>query len=501
MTRAVAAWRRLLGARAVLTPPGLPRHWTQATFAAHHNVPAVLRPATPTQVQACVRIAHRHGVGLHPVSRGRNWGLGSALPWKAGAVVMDLSRLCAITEYDKALGTARVEAGVTFQQAHDFLVQAQSAFHLPPTGGPPDGSIVGNALERGDVMGHPAAALSRVCGFEVVLPNGACIRTGMRAFTTSPVAGLVADGPGPEFSGLFAQSGMGVVTSLTCWLEPTPPFHQAASAHVAADTGLAALVEQTRTLLQRGALAAPVYIWNAIKALSVMTQMPQHLLRENARGRAMGLALLARRHRLGAWQLHTTSKAHTARQLGSQRAAFRSGLEAVGANVRFGKVLRNCPPSTPGTDNLSAMWWRKPHPPTVGADPHHDGCGFLWVTAVVPLQGKHAAQAVALATDTVRAHGLEAAIALLVHDARAIRMVTSLAWDREQPGEDARGMECHHALLRVLSKAGYPPYRLAMVARGLVVTLPADEARFRMAVANAMGGDTVIAPQRYRFGA
>ncbi|MBL6430391.1 MAG: FAD-binding protein [Alphaproteobacteria bacterium] len=51
---------------------------------------AVLSPETADAVPALLALAAHHGVAVHPVSRGRSWGLGSRLPPR-DAAILDLS--------------------------------------------------------------------------------------------------------------------------------------------------------------------------------------------------------------------------------------------------------------------------------------------------------------------------------------------------------------------------------------------------------------------------
>src|SRR5207237_38137 len=127
--------------------------YERATFATTQHIPLVVLPASRDEVQQVVRIANRHRLPLYPISRGRNWGLGSRVPVRTGCCVIDLRRMDRIVEYDEQHAVLTVEPGVTFQQAADFLKEKGSALYLMAIGGPPDSSVLANALERGDGVG------------------------------------------------------------------------------------------------------------------------------------------------------------------------------------------------------------------------------------------------------------------------------------------------------------------------------------------------------------
>src|SRR5918911_221876 len=85
---------------------------------------------------------------FYPGGRGKNWGYGSGVPPADGCVLLDLSRMNRIVDYDERLGYITVEPGVTFRQAYDFLRAQNSMLLLSLTGGSPDSSLIGNTMER-----------------------------------------------------------------------------------------------------------------------------------------------------------------------------------------------------------------------------------------------------------------------------------------------------------------------------------------------------------------
>ena len=88
-------------------------------------------------VVECGKLKEQHpGLAIYPISRGRNWGYGSATPTSAGAVLLSLQDLNGAVEwvgnqldepgrpYGKRLGIVRVPANVTQQQLYDFLQES-----------------------------------------------------------------------------------------------------------------------------------------------------------------------------------------------------------------------------------------------------------------------------------------------------------------------------------------------------------------------------------------
>ena len=110
--RAVAEFRACVGARHVYVTPEQLVPWTQVMlpFEDEAFAPAgVISPASVEELQRLLAVCNRYRVPVWPVSTGRNFGYGSALPATRGQVILDLKRLNRILEVDPVLCTALVE--------------------------------------------------------------------------------------------------------------------------------------------------------------------------------------------------------------------------------------------------------------------------------------------------------------------------------------------------------------------------------------------------------
>src|SRR5579862_2427817 len=185
LEQALEQWAAVLGAAHPLVDrPSLAAAET-ATFSTTQSVPAILRPANRAQVQECICIANLFRVPVYPVSSGKNWGYGSRVPTADSSVLLDLSRLNQIVDFNEELAYVTVEPGVTQRQLHQFLQTRESRLWLDATGSSPDCSLIGNVMERG--FGHTPYGdhFAQVCGFEVVLPTGGIAQTGFSRFPNS----------------------------------------------------------------------------------------------------------------------------------------------------------------------------------------------------------------------------------------------------------------------------------------------------------------------------
>lgn len=512
---AVRRFRDLLGEAGVSTAPAELVAAETATYPTSTRVPVILRPASTSEVAACVTLAAELKLALYPVSGGRNYGYGSRAP-TADAALLDLGRLQRVFDYDDRLGVVTVEAGVTFEGLFDFLRAQNAPWLAPATSGPPLGSVIGNALERGIGTGPHADRAGHLAALEVVLGDGTVLNTG----ADGRVAGLARDGAGPSLDGLFFQSNLGVVTRATVWLSPLPAHLTVTFLQVDEAARLHALVEALRGALHSGLTRPPVSVFNALRLLSVVrgypwqeaqgrVPLPNDVLRSQCRDLripvfAADLALQ------GASAAHARVVLdHLLPKLTPQVDRWESieadgpQLEAllrspqgehafIDSPLRRALLLRHL--GVPQVAPLSQTYWRKPVRPAQPGDPDRDGCGALWCCPLVPFTGEDAARAVALCEETLTDAGFEPGISLQGLSSRALHLICSLLWDRHMPGEDERALAAGALLEKRLHAAGYPAYRKSTVRMGAHRT---PEAEVLRRIKGTLDPAHVLAPGRY----
>lgn len=169
---AINIWKALLGAENVIDDRHALHEIEGNTYHHEVKVPLILMPKSKAEVAQCLSICHQFNIPFYPISKGKNWGLGSASPVQTGSVVISLGKLNEIVEYDEELAFVRIQPGVTFQQLYHFLQDHNSRLMLDVTGADGDTSIIGNALERGHGLGMLSDRASNVVDFEVILSDG-----------------------------------------------------------------------------------------------------------------------------------------------------------------------------------------------------------------------------------------------------------------------------------------------------------------------------------------
>ena len=196
-----------------------------------HASSAALLPGSAEEVQAIVRVANEYRAPLWPVSKGKNLGYGGPSPVVPGCIVVDLSRMNKILDVDAKHGTCLIEPGVGFIDFAEYLVRNEIPLWLsaPANGW---GSVIGNALERGIGYTPYGDHTTKLCGLEVVLPNGELMRTGMGAMAGNKTWQNYQFGFGPAWDQMFVQSNFGIVTKAGLWLMPEPEATAATSVHL-----------------------------------------------------------------------------------------------------------------------------------------------------------------------------------------------------------------------------------------------------------------------------
>ncbi|WP_158625124.1 FAD-binding oxidoreductase [Corallococcus terminator] len=452
---ALAAWRGALGEAHVIVESEALEAAQTATFATTQRIPAILRPADTSQVQACLRIAQAHGVPVYPVSAGRNWGYGSRVPAGDGSVLLDLGRMNRVVEHDEQLAYLTVEPGVTFRQAHAWLREKNSSTFITTIGGSPDASLVGNALERGDGRGPHADIFQHVCALEVVLPTGEVVHTGHARFPGAHAAPVFRWGLGPVLDGLFSQSSLGVVTRMTFWLARKQPYLREFVCAVNDDARLWDAVDRLQALALDGTLKGSFFFWNDIKAFSVTQQYPYASV---GRTPLPDWARDKFREGFGRWAISGALSAPDAEIGALLERRLAAALDGASRPLSFtpGPPDGESPfQGVPSEANLAMTYWRKRTPQPETPDPDRDRCGFIWCSVALPFTGAHAKRAVEIADRVPRLFGLEPNLALLAHSPRCLYLATALAYDRDARGEDARAHACYRALTRELAEAGY----------------------------------------------
>lgn len=494
----------------------------------NHAPVAVALPARVDDVRRLVDWGRRHGIALYPISRGRNWGYGSATPSGPNQVVVDLSRMNRIHEVNAHLGFAVIEPGVTQKQLYDHLRQHAPNLMIDATGAATDASFVGNTLDRG--FGHTPYGdhCGHACAFQVVLGDSSILETGYARFPDARASHVYRYGVGPSLDGLFSQSNFGIITRLTVWLMPRPETFTSFLCQTPDDDALPALLDALADLRRRDLVRSAVHLGNDLRIISARrrypfdraegaTPLPDDLRRTIAREESAG-AWNAAGGIYGPRRVVQAVKAEVRRVLSPFGVKFvdertlrmgRAAARAGGwlpAGRRLGRLLDLFEPvyglmtGVPTDDAIQGTLWRvrDPLPPLSDASDLLDSpAGMMWVAPVLPATGYDARHVVEIMDPIYRAHGFDTLISFTLISERAAICVSNVAFDRREAEETQRAQACYHALWDALLPQGYIPYRAGHAGQARLRAEPSTFNDTCRRLKTALDPDHIIAPGRY----
>ncbi|GAA6043727.1 hypothetical protein JCM8097_000496 [Rhodosporidiobolus ruineniae] len=214
-------------------------------------------PGSTADVQTVVKLANKHQIPLHPISRGKNLGYGGRSPRLSGSIVVDLGkRMNRILEINDTDYYVVVEPGVSYEMLYEEIcrrgLQNKIMMDCPDLQW---GSVLGNTMDRG--VGYTAYGdhFGTHCSMEIVLPNGEVLNTGMGAAAADNSSRyLFPYGFGPYADGIFTQSNYGICTSMGMWVQPHPGGYQSYLWTFEDESDLPQIVELMRPLRISGVI-------------------------------------------------------------------------------------------------------------------------------------------------------------------------------------------------------------------------------------------------------
>ncbi len=464
-------------------------------------------------MKAIVRIANEYRLRLYPISRGRNWGFGSRVPVESGCCIVDLKRMNRILEFNEKNAVITVEPGVTFEQAAEYLREKKSSLYLSVTGGPPDGSVLANALERGAGVG-PLGDRAKYCnGLEVV----------------SRVGKIAQFGLGPAIEGLFFQSNLGIVTKMSVWLTRKPKYFQLLFFAAYNEQELVAASSAIKELQQQGIVRDTSFsLWNVYRFLTAQIQYPweafggkvaspkellEHLpktwkgvqwvgfvgLYSPSLLHAISSRLLVRRafrRKVSRFFIIDPAIAHVGRLL--QKPLHRMTRVDVGKMLEatyFQSVFLGYPTKL----QIGSTYWRKRGTVPATIDPDRDRCGLHWIDVALPFDGEDIIRVTRTVEEVAIKHGLEPMANFFNMNQWYMKSFIVIMFDQDAPGEEDAACQCHDELFATLNQLGYSPIRLGI--QSMVLGAPTEQTYIELVrrLKQMFDPNDILSPSRYDF--
>lgn len=466
------------------------QEWLQGTFPWSAKPLAVLRPQNSDDVAPLLKLAADASLPIHPVARGRNWGLGSRLP-PCDGLVLDLSALNRILDLDMSRGTVRIEPGVTFFALQQRLKQDGLAYHLPAFGGPTDASVLANALERGEGIGAYGDRFGLMWDLDVALTTGERLRTGHSRWGSEQTAKIHARPAGPLIEGLFSQSNFGVVLSATMELQPTLPYAAALMAEIGGNEALQKAVPVLRKLITSGMIAPQsLVLWDSAKRASSLV----------GRFAPEAEALLSGPKQWGASALvfapHPDLMKLTEQIVRSELSSISTEVHMQSDRDETGKRQETIMTGFSDGNNVMSGYWGKKDRPDRPGNLDLDRCGFVWCCPVVPFEAEAIERIDQILRDASQNPKIFAALGMQAISSRALHGFVSLAWDRDESGADEEAMQAYETIAAKLAEESYLPYRNGLLDMGNRAHAGLEWTSLSRRLKNALDPAGILSPGR-----
>lgn len=521
-------FRKIIGSQYVIDDHRL-ESLTVTTFATSIRIKGAIYPGSRDEVIACIKIANEHKIKLYPISQGKNIGLGAQIPNTSDCVILNLSRLNRILDFNEALGYISIEPGVTQADITTFLKNRQSKLMLSVTGSFAESSIIGNAAERGDTTGPYIERCDYICNMGVVLANGDYIKTGAGQYQHSKVQHLSKWGIGPDLTGLFIQSNLGIIIDMTVWLSPIPADVETILFTCDEANQLEKVSDVLRELKLKNVIST-VSLRNDYKVVAAVTQYPWDAIKQNDSLESW-LADWRQHYGVGRWNGLIMLRASAKSLNQARKQIIYRALRGLVSSIistsdwkfyflkRFSFLTRRfsrkdwsfilsmqAASHTQGITNpvsTYSLYWRKRLSKNQKINllaPEQDQVGFIWCSVYVPAVGRDIVNAVTIAEKILREFQYEPNLCVLfsVGD-RAVMIPCAITYDRAVANEDDKAMRCYNQLLQQWISAGYYPNRLGIQSMHDIATLDYANEKVHAMLKKYFDPNNIFAPERYDF--
>lgn len=459
----------------------------------------VLFPGSSTEIQKIVQLANLAKKEVWVFSRGNNWGYGTKNATKPGAIIMILERMNKIIEVNEELSYVVLEPGVSQDQLFKYLQKNHPNLWMDCTDSTPNGSVLGNALERGYGYTPYGDHYSKLCGLDIVLGSGEMFCTGGE---NSPTRYLHKWGSGPIIEGLFSQSNLGIVVKGGVLLMKKPDDHLVFTIDIQ-NQNLPEAIDRFRELLLEGTLDCHIHTANSFQVLSVIQKYPYELNDSGGKisvqnmnslkakfgipdwssfGALYGTKLQVKAKKkdlirklkgIGTLQFFDNKKIKSAKKLSDsildpntswlkknilnkiKSLMTNKDVSLVALLPEMAGVLRGEP-----THEVikSAYFKSNCVPKKTFNDPAKDGCGLMWCAPTIPASSQHVKNILKL-EEHYHNNNFNMPACFTIMNARALFVLLGIFFDPKNVAESTRAQSLYDKLGADLKEKGYQRYR------------------------------------------
>jgi len=492
-----------------------------------------LYPSCTEHLSHIIKLANQLRVPVYVLSKGRNWGYGTATGTPGTSVCIVLEKMNRIIRVDPALAYAVIEPGVSYRELYQYLSQHHPDLWIDCTDSTPEGSVIGNALERGVGFTAYGDHYACLCGMEVMLADGSIIRTGAVFDDHSPAFHCHKWGTGPILEGLFSQSNFGIVLKAGIWLMPRPEYHLSIMGDIQRPEDVFPTLDSIRELQLEGTIQAKVHMANEIVNLAVFAREDvaeiTGPLQENQ------ISTIRRKYGIAPWTL-AFSLYGTKRQVKASQRRVKQKLKATTSlyfindnairmvkpalgwsrrypvvarllRARFGKaphvlesvgklhaLMKGIP-----TEFLLKHGYLRNHKrcPDSDVDPARDGCGVTWFAPVIPNTGSELQTLINITRPLFERHGMDYYLAILSLNPRSCVTLLSIFYQPEVAASRERADKLYAELQIATQDAGYQQYRTGTLGNEGLYRLCPEYGELLSRIKTSLDPVGILSPGKY----
>ncbi len=530
LSQAIDSWKTLLGQDRVLTSTDDLKKYHFDTNTIHREIPAALLAKSTDDVISIVKTANQFGIPLYPISTGNNWGYGSANPASNGSVIVDLSSMKKIVDYDAELGTVTVEPGVTQQILADFLLKNNDEYLTPTSGAGPNASILGNAVERGYGLTPIADHFQALLSLEAVLPDGTLYHSALYNDQHKTTDQVFKWGIGPYLDGIFTQGNFGVVTKVTIQLSARPEKVGVFVIEMKNEEDLEKTVVLVKEILRdMGGITGSINLMNSLRLCAMSSPYPADRINKSPEDFVTLLQKIAAESGFSPWtcvgsfygkkevvdaaSLLLKEKVYpfTRRLLVISRAQV-AMLETIFSLLPFKiakrsmkriqgmKLLFDIVEGRPTFATLPLSYRKLPKGVDIHStdlNPARDQCGLLWYAPLIPMRPQVVREFVNFVYRVCDKYKIEPLITLTSLSSRCFDSTVPILFDPANSEETARAKGCFNELFKEGNSLGFYPYRVGVDNMKDLVNPEKSFWAMQGMIKKAIDPKGIIAPGRY----
>lgn len=492
------------------------------------NLQALIYIETRQQISECLSLAQKHKIKLSVYSGGKNWGYGSKSPSEPQHVVLDLTRMNRVLDFDSSLHTVTIEPGVTQRDLQNYLKNKNLDYMVPTNGAGPHSTLVGNLAERGYGLTPIEDRFTSVLSLTVLLPTGEEVSSPLSEMGSPLLNSIYKWGTGPYLDGIFTQSNLGIIVGATLAIKPRPEQITTFLFQFTDDQLESIVAKISKVKEQLGTTCGGINLMNDRRLLSMIVSdgkmnsnegplsqeeinslKKEYILNDwGGLGTLYGPKDLVRAAKKIVKQeikphtkrfiALTSNKIRWAKKILSLLKIFGIGhkLYETLLRVEQGRLITEGIPSEVALP-LAYLKSGKMTSNPQGPNPAEDGCGLIWYSPLVPMLGHKVSDYVAFIHKTCLENSIEPLITLTTLDHRVFDSTIPILFDKESSQSTQMAHNCFDQLFEKGRRKDFIPYRYPIHRMNQLYASPSTYWDTVRLIKKALDPNEVLSSGRY----